>query len=135
MDPERVSRRSPTRARSLPTLFLRLEGLALLGLSVFLYAWLDQSWLLFALLVLAPDVSMLGYAAGPGVGAISYNIAHTYLIPASLIVAGVAGGAETLLAVALIWFAHIGMDRLLGYGLKMDTGFRDTHLGRIGRDR
>jgi hypothetical protein len=114
-------------------LFLRSEGLALLGLSVFLYAWLDQSWLLFALLILAPDLSMFGYAAGPRAGAISYNIAHTYLIPASLIVAGVAGGTETLLAVALIWFAHIGMDRLLGYGLKLPTGFRDTHLGRIGR--
>jgi Domain of unknown function (DUF4260) len=127
--------RSLLREGDLPTLFLRSEGLVLVGLSVFLYAWIDESWLLFALLLLAPDFSIVGYAAGPRVGAISYNIAHTYLIPASLIVAGVAGGVPTVLAVGLIWFAHIGLDRLLGYGLKQPTGFRDTHLGRIGRDR
>lgn len=133
MDPS--SRRPLLREGDLPALFLRSEGLALLGLSVFLYAWLDESWLLFALLLLAPDISLAGYAAGPRVGAISYNIAHTYLIPASLIVAGVAVGVRAILAVGLIWFAHIGLDRLLGYGLKQLTGFRDTHLGRIGHDR
>jgi Domain of unknown function (DUF4260) len=130
-----VGRRSLLREGDLPTLFLRSEGLVLVGLSVFLYAWIDESWLLFALLLLAPDLSIAGYAAGPRVGAISYNIAHTYLIPASLIVAGVAGGVPTVLAVGLIWFAHIGLDRLLGYGLKQPTGFRNTHLGRIGRDQ
>jgi Domain of unknown function (DUF4260) len=119
--------------RDLTTAFLRSEGLALLGLSVFLYAWLDRSWLVFAVLLLVPDVSLLGYAAGPRIGAVAYNVAHTYLIPASLAVAGVAGGVGGLLTVSLIWFAHIGMDRLLGYGLKRPTGFRDTHLGRIGR--
>jgi hypothetical protein len=119
--------------RDLTTVFLRSEGLALLGLSVFLYSWFDRSWVLFALLLLIPDVSMVGYAAGPRAGAVAYNVAHTYLIPASLAVAGVAGDVEGLVTVSLIWFAHIGMDRLLGYGLKRPTGFRETHLGRIGR--
>ena len=119
--------------RDLTTVFLRSEGLALLGLSVFLYSWFDRSWVLFALLLLIPDVSMVGYTAGPRAGAVAYNVAHTYLIPASVAVAGVAGDVEVLVTVSLIWFAHIGMDRLLGYGLKRPTGFRETHLGRIGR--
>jgi len=119
--------------RDLPTLFLRSEGLALVALATFLYARLDESWWLFAALLLAPDLSMVGYAAGSRAGAISYNVAHTYLLPAALVVAGVGGGVPAMVAVALIWFAHIGMDRLLGYGLKRTSGFRDTHLGRIGR--
>jgi hypothetical protein len=120
--------------RDLPIAFLRSEGLALLGLATFLYGRLDESWWLFAALLLAPDLSMVGYAAGPRAGAIGYNLAHSYLPPATLAVAGVVGGLRPMVGVALIWFAHIGLDRLLGYGLKRPSGFRDTHLGRIGRD-
>ena len=118
--------------RDLPILFLRSEGAVLLGLAVFLYARSEAGWLLFALLLLAPDISMAGYLRGPRLGAISYNLVHTYLGPAVLAVAGVLADSLTLKAIALVWFAHIGMDRLLGYGLKHSTGFKDTHLGRIG---
>jgi hypothetical protein len=121
------------RPPDVPTAFLRLEGAVVLGLSVFLYARGGHGWLLFALLLLVPDVSMLGYAGGPRAGAFVYNASHTYVGPAALTVWGILAEAPEPVAVALIWFAHIGMDRMLGYGLKRTTGFRDTHLGRIGR--
>jgi Domain of unknown function (DUF4260) len=121
--------------RDLPVLFLRVEGAVLAGLAVFFFTRTDVSWLLFALLLLIPDVSMLGYAAGSRVGAITYNLGHITLLPAALAVLGVVAESTTTVAVALIWFAHIGMDRMLGYGLKRTTGFRDTHLGQIGRER
>jgi hypothetical protein len=113
---------------------LRLEGLAVLAAAVAAYAFIGGSWLLFALLLLAPDLAMIGYRFGPVVGAVAYNAAHTDLAPAALGAAGLALGAPTIQALALIWIAHIGLDRALGYGLKYATGFGDTHLGRIGRN-
>jgi hypothetical protein len=114
-------------------LLLRLEGLAVLAAAVSAYAWLGGSWPLFALLLLAPDLAMLGYRLGPTVGAATYNAVHTTLAPAALGAAGLALGAPMMEALALIWIAHIGLDRALGYGLKYATGFGDAHLGRIGR--
>lgn len=113
--------------------WLRVEGLAAFLLSVLLYLEFGRGWLLFAILLLSPDLAMLGYLAGPGVGARIYNLAHTYTAP--LLLGGVALllGHDAILALALIWSAHIGMDRALGYGLKLPSGFQDTHLGRIGR--
>jgi Domain of unknown function (DUF4260) len=111
-----------------------MEGAVMLSLAVFLYVRGDGGWLLFALLILAPDVGLAGYAAGPRVGAIAYNAVHTTLGPAALAVIGILSESAGAVSVALVWFAHIGMDRMLGYGLKHSSGFRDTHLGRIGRD-
>jgi hypothetical protein len=119
----------------LPTLFLRSEGVALAGLTTFLYGSLEGGWILFLLLLLVPDVCIVGYAWGPRVGAVVYNSFHTYLPPAVLVVVGVAADVRLAVLLGLIWFAHIGMDRTLGYGLKRTTGFRDTHLGRIGGAR
>lgn len=85
----------------------------------------------FALLLLAPDPSILGYAGGPRVGAAVYNLFHAYPLPAVLGAFGLLGGSPLGLAVALVWFAHIGMDRMMGYGLKYPTEFGDTHLGRL----
>ena len=112
---------------------LRLEGLAVLAAAASLYAFIGGSWLLFALLLLAPDLAMIGYRFGPVVGAAAYNAVHAYLAPAALGAVGLALDAPTMQALALIWVAHIGLDRALGYGLKYATGFGDTHLGRIGR--
>ena len=120
--------------RELPILFLRLEGAVLLGLSVFLYSRLDEPWWLFAVLLLVPDAALGGYAAGSTAGAWVYNVFHTYLPPAALAVAGILAESSLMKGIALIWFAHIGMDRLFGFGLKHTTGFKDTHLGRIGKD-
>jgi len=113
---------------------LRLEGLGLLVLAVLLYANTNLSWLAFAVFFLAPDVSFLGYLAGPRVGAIAYNIAHDTFIPIMLVVGGYFLAANHIvLATALIWLAHIGFDRALGYGLKYEAGFGFTHLGRVGK--
>ena len=114
-------------------LLLRIDGLAVLAAAVSAYAWLGGPWSLFALLLLAPDLAMLGYRLGPTVGAATYNAVHTTLAPAALGAAGLALGAPMMQALALIWIAHIGLDRALGFGLKYATGFGDTHLGRFGR--
>lgn len=114
-----------------PILWLRLEGAAALSLSAYLYARTGQGWLLFALLLLAPDLSMLGYLAGSRAGAAAYNLFHSYALPLALGAYAVALESPPALALALIWTAHIGMDRMLGYGLKLPTGFRHTHLGEL----
>lgn len=112
---------------------LRLEGLALFAGMTALYAVWEGSWWLYALLFLVPDLSFIAYLAGPRCGAFFYNAAHSYVLPMTLNVIGFATASPLLLSVALIWLAHIGIDRALGYGLKYDAGFGFTHLGRIGR--
>ena len=125
-------RTSPQPARvSAPAVLLRLEGMALLGAAVVLYANLGASWWLFAALLLAPDLGLAGYALGPEVGARTYNLTHTLILPLALGAAGLLVGAPTLIAIALIWVAHIGMDRAVGYGLKYPSSFRQTHLQRV----
>jgi hypothetical protein len=115
--------------------WLRVEGLALGLLCVWLYSFQQQPWWLFALLFLAPDLSMLGYLAGPRMGALTYNVVHSWALVAILALAGsyLWGGNSLLLPLAFILGAHIGFDRALGYGLKLATGFHDTDLGRIGK--
>jgi hypothetical protein len=113
---------------------LRLEGLTLFAGMVLLYAVWDGSWWVFALLFLAPDLSFLAYLAGPRAGAMVYNVAHSYMAPMALMVAGFGFAAPLVLSIAMIWLAHIGFDRALGYGLKYAAGFGFTHLGRIGKE-
>jgi len=114
-----------------PATLLRVEGVALLALSVLVYWVNGGSWLLFGALLLAPDLSMLGYLAGPKVGAAIYNAFHTYAMPAVVGALGMVFASPVAMAVALIWFAHIGVDRTVGYGLKYSTSFKDTHLQRV----
>ena len=117
---------------SVPGTLLRLEAFALLLASILEYRHLSGAWWLFALLLLAPDLSMLGYLAGQRVGSAAYNSVHTLLTPAAVTAIVVAGHlAGRALPLLCIWFAHIGLDRLLGYGLKYPTAFRDTHLQRV----
>ncbi len=113
-----------------PLLFLRLEGAVVLLAAAFGYALLGTSWWLFFALLLVPDVFMAGYGAGPRVGALVYNVGHTYALPLALGAIGAGLSSAVVGAVALIWIAHIGMDRALGYGLKQPSGFHDTHLSR-----
>ena len=114
-----------------PATLLRVEGVALLVLSVLLYWVNGGNWLLFGVLLLAPDLSMLGYLAGPRVGAALYNAFHAYAMPAVVGALGMIFASPVAMAVALIWFAHIGLDRTVGYGLKYPTSFKDTHLQRV----
>lgn len=116
-----------------PIRIQRLEGLALLAMAVVAYDASTWSWWWFAALLLAPDLSMLGYLAGPRLGAIGYNLGHTVVGPLAMIAAWFGGAPSGFLAGGSIWLAHIGMDRALGYGLKLRDGFEHTHLGRIGR--
>lgn len=111
-----------------PNLILRAEGLAVLVASVWAYAALGSGWWLLAVLILAPDLSMLGYLAGARIGAALYNAAHTYVVPLALLALGQSGAVPLGTALGLIWAAHIGMDRVLGYGLKYPWGFKATHL-------
>lgn len=126
-----VSRENPVLN---PIALQRLEGLAALGLSVAAYSWLDQSWLIFALLFFVPDITMVGYLRSPRLGAWIYNLGHTYVGPAILALSGILLG-PTMLGLAAIWVGHIGLDRMLGYGLKLESGFQHTHLGSIGKAR
>jgi hypothetical protein len=86
-------------------------------------------------LFLVPDLSFAAYLAGPQTGAVIYNTAHSYLLPVALMTVGFALPEPLILSIAMIWLAHIGIDRALGYGLKYEAGFGFTHLGRIGRNR
>jgi hypothetical protein len=116
-----------------PKLILRLEGLILFaaGLTAFLY--LKQSIWIFAGLFLLPDLSMAAYFAVPKCGAVLYNVFHATVAPLLLAIYAVLSGELFAQVLASIWLAHIGLDRALGYGLKYETDFKDTHLGRIGR--
>jgi hypothetical protein len=115
-----------------PVLLLRAEGALVLAGAVFLYHALGLSWWLFAALFLVPDISMLGYLSNPRLGALAYNAGHTYLAPAALGLAAFLWPSPALEGVALIWVAHIGFDRMAGYGLKLSDSFHHTHLGRRG---
>lgn len=115
----------------LPRGLLHLEGLAVLAGSLALYSDASYGWLALVVLFLAPDLSMFGYFGGPRIGALAYDVVHTYALPVVLGVYGVLGGSGTATQLSLIWLAHIGLDRLLGYGLKYPTGFKDTHLQRV----
>ena len=99
--------------------------------AVILYFHLGYPWWLLVVLALAPDLALLGYLAGPMVGAVAYDAVHTYVLPVALGVVGVLAGAELAIEIALIWIAHIGVDRAVGYGLKYPSGPKDTHLQRV----
>jgi hypothetical protein len=115
--------------------WLRLEGMAAFAVSTLLYARSGGGWGTFLLLILVPDLSMIGYAAGARVGAAAYNVVHSYTLPLALAALGLVAGSPRTVGVALVWTAHIGIDRAAGYGLKYPTSFQDTHLGRIGGTR
>lgn len=114
-------------------LLLRLEGLTLFAGMTLLYAAWGGSWTLYLLLFLAPDLCFLAYLSDARFGAMVYNAAHSYMAPVTLMTLGFGFASPLTLSIALIWLAHIGIDRALGYGLKYSAGFGFTHLGRIGR--
>ncbi len=116
---------------------LQAEGLALFAASLVAFSTLNASWWMYAILFCVPDVAFLGYLAGPRIGAFAYDVLHSTIGP--ILLAGVAWWlgfdilGQVLIAIAAIWIGHVGFDRMLGYGLKYASGFKDTHLGKIGR--
>ena len=111
--------------------WLRAEGLSVAALSVLLYWHLGSSWWVFVGLLLTPDLAMLPYLLNPRIGSVSYNVVHSYLLPLGLATVTITAHRLGMLPILLIWTAHIGLDRFLGYGLKYSTAFRDTHLGAL----
>jgi hypothetical protein len=130
--PQRVPASTPA-VSGMPLAILRSEGVVLLAVALAGYfAGLDEPWWLVPVLLFAPDVFIAGYAKSSRAGAMLYNAAHSYPAPAVLGLMASVAGEPLWQGVALVWFAHIGMDRALGYGLKYEADFKDTHLGRIG---
>ena len=113
--------------------WLRLEGLAGLVAGVVLFGQLGGAWLILVPAVLLVDVSMVGYLRGPRLGALTYNLAHQWATGLAVLGCGLASGVSLLALAGAVLIAHVGMDRVAGYGLKFPTSFQDTHLGRIGR--
>jgi Domain of unknown function (DUF4260) len=118
-----------------PLWWLRVEGVALLAAALLLYGSTHEHWWLVPAAILLPDLLMAGYLGGTTVGAAAYNLAHAYPLPITLALVGIGWHQPFALALGLIWLAHIGMDRALGYGLKYDDHFQHTHLGQIGHSK
>ena len=115
----------------LPRHLIRAEGIAVAAAAVVLFFYEGYPWWVLLVLALAPDLSAVGYVFGPRVGAASYDAVHTYVGPVVLGLAGVVWESDAATMIALVWLAHIGVDRAVGYGLKYPTRFDDTHLQRI----
>ena len=115
--------------------WLRLEGLAAFGLGVGLFGISGGNWLLLIPLLLLPDISAIGYLAGPRIGTFTYNLVHNWAPGFVILGLGVWLASPTILLVAAILIGHVGMDRAVGYGLKLPSSYQDTHLGRMGRTR
>jgi hypothetical protein len=115
-----------------PRRWLRLEGATLVVGAIIAFSTTHQAWWLVPLTVLVPDVLAAGYLGGTRIGARVYNLAHSTPLPALMVGLGWWRAAPIVLALGLVWLAHIGVDRLLGYGLKYNDRFQHTHLGWIG---
>lgn len=110
---------------------IRAEEAALFFLSIYLFSLLGFPWWVFPALLLLPDLSMLGYLAGPSAGAMLYNIVHFRGLGIALYLAGALAGSSVVALGGLILFAHSTLDRAFGYGLKLKEGFKFTHLGNL----
>ena len=116
---------------SMPNVMLRLEGTAVLVASMVAYGYLGYSWWVFALLFMWPDLAFVAYAVNKRFGSVVYNVVHTYSLPLLLVGASLFFSWSFGLQFALIWLAHIGMDRTFGYGLKYPGEFKTTHMTNI----
>lgn len=118
-----------------PKLLLRIEGATLFAASIAVFALQGQQWWLYPALLLVPDIFMLGYLRDTKLGAIFYNLGHSYPAAALVTVLGFSLGSTITVAIGAIWFGHIGWDRMLGYGLKYGTSFKHTHLGDLEKPK
>lgn len=112
---------------------LKLEELFMFALSIFLFSKLDFAWWWYPVLLLTPDLSMIGYLVNPQIGAVTYNFIHHKALGISIFVIGIMLVSQPLQFAGLILFGHSSMDRMFGYGLKHSDSFQHTHLGTIGK--
>jgi hypothetical protein len=115
---------------SFPCRILRLEALVIAVASIAAYREMDGSWGMYFVLWLVPDLFMLGYFISAKAGSIAYNFSHNQVLPAVMCTIGFLQADPLLTQLGLLWVSHVAIDRALGYGLKYETGFRETHLGR-----
>jgi hypothetical protein len=139
-DPElsatsRAAPRTSGTVTGVPRRWLRLEAAVLLGGSLIAYSATGQPWWLVPATILVPDLLAMGYLGDTRLGARLVNVAHSTVLPAAAVGFGWWQGRPLVLALGLVWLAHIGADRLLGYGLKYDDNLQHTHLGQLGRPK
>lgn len=115
-------------------LVLKLEELGLLILGIYFFSLLDYQWWWFLVLILLPDFSMIAYVFGNKIGAISYNFFHHKGVAIAIYLMGIYYQQQEVQLAGVILFSHSSLDRLLGYGLKYESGFKYTHLGIIGKE-
>lgn len=130
--PARASSSTPTLDRHVLG-WLRLEGLAAFIAGIAIYSRLGGEWIWFVPAFLFVDLSAIGYLAGPRLGAVTYDFAHNWAVALAILGVGLAVGAPLVALVGAVLISHVGADRAVGYGLKLSSGFKDTHLGRMGR--
>ncbi|MEP4534733.1 MAG: DUF4260 domain-containing protein [Cyclobacteriaceae bacterium] len=111
---------------------LKLEELAMFGLSIYLFSQLSFEWWWFPALILVPDIGMIGYAVSSRAGALTYNLFHHKGLAIAILLAGWLLPNEWLTLSGTILFGHASLDRIFGYGLKHVDDFKHTHLGQIG---
>jgi hypothetical protein len=114
-----------------PRWILQLEGVLVSATTLYFYHAGHYRWWVFAVLFLAPDLFMLGYLMDAKLGGAIYNLVHTLTGPLLLIGGALIFAAPAYIPYGLIWLAHIGFDRALGFGLKYPTVFNDTHLQHV----
>lgn len=119
--------------RGVPNVVLRLEGAVVFAGSIAVFSQHGQAWWLYPVLLLTPDIFMIGYLKNTKLGSITYNIGHAYPAAAAVLVTGLLTEAHLVAAIGAIWFGHIGWDRMFGYGLKYATSFKHTHLGDLDK--
>ena len=112
---------------------LKLEEFFLFALALFLFSQLEYGWGIYALLFLAPDLSMIGYLISPRLGAWTYNLIHHKGLAVALYVCGYLLSIPWLMFAGVVLLGHSSLDRVFGYGLKHEDAFQNTHLGKIGR--
>ncbi|MBL3729955.1 DUF4260 domain-containing protein [Lysinibacillus sp. HST-98] len=110
---------------------ISIEYILAFIITVSFYGHLNFPWLYFIVFLLLPDITMVGYLINTKIGALFYNMGHSFVLPAILMVIGLLTTTSIPLMATLIWLAHIFLDRALGYGLKYDDAFKKTHLQQI----
>lgn len=128
---QHTTQKIATGRRTMPSVLLHIEGAAVLAIATAAYFALGYTWWVFPLLLFVPDVSAIGYLFGPRAGSVTYNLAHTLVLPLVVLAGGWWLGSAVAIQLALIWLAHIGMDRMLGYGLKYPDSFKHNHLHEV----
>jgi hypothetical protein len=113
---------------------IRIEEFGIFLFSLYLFSTLDYAWWLFPLLLLVPDISMIGYLSGTQLGAALYNFFHFRALALLLFVIGQVSSNPLISLIGIMLFAHSSLDRAFGYGLKFGDSFQHTHLGRIGKN-